>query len=63
METEKDFKVGDTVILKSDNFSRFPTVMTINEIEVGKVTCVWSTKDKDFSERSFSSDALIKYRC
>lgn len=63
MDAEQDFKVGDIVILKSGRFSRFPTVMTINEIEIGKVTCVWSTKDKDFSERSFSPEALIKYRC
>lgn len=63
MDTEQDFKVGDTVILKSDIFSHFPTVMTINEIEIGKVTCVWSTKDKDFSERSFSPEALVKYKC
>ena len=61
METEKDFKVGDMVILKSDRFAHFPTVMTINEIEMGKVTCVWSTKDKDFSERTFSLEALTKY--
>lgn len=62
MDSEQDLKVGDIVILKSDRFSRFPTIMTINEIEVGKVTCVWSTKDKEFSERSFSSEALTKYR-
>lgn len=63
MDTEQDLKVGDIVILKSDRFSRFQTLMTINEIEIGKVTCVWSTKEKDFSERSFSPEALLKYRC
>ena len=62
MDTGQDFKVGDTVILKSDIFSHFPTVMTINEIEIGKVTCVWSTKDKDFSERAFSPEALTKFK-
>jgi hypothetical protein len=62
MNTEKNFKVGDTVILKSDLFAHFPTVMTINEIEMGKVTCVWSTKDKDFSERTFSIEALTEYK-
>lgn len=62
MNTEKNFKVGDTVILKSDLFTHFPTVMTINEIEMGKVTCVWSTKDKDFSERTFSIEALTEYK-
>lgn len=62
MDTEQNLKVGDTVILKSDRFSHYPTIMTINEIEIGKVTCVWSTKDKDFSERSFSPEALVKYK-
>ena len=59
---EKDFKVGDVVILKSDRFESFPTIMTVNEIEMGKVTCVWSSNDKTFCERSFSSEALELYK-
>lgn len=46
MDTDSGFKVGDTVILKSDRYSHFPTVMTINEIKIDKVTCVKSTKDR-----------------
>lgn len=56
-----DFKIGDIVILKSDKYRDFPTIMTVNEIEMGKVTCVWSTKDRDFCERSFSAEALKLY--
>jgi len=58
---ENGFKIGDVVILKSDSYMTFPTLMTINEIELGKVTCVWSSKDKDFNERTFSPDALMLY--
>lgn len=56
------FKIGDVVILRSDIVNPFPTIMTVNEIELGKVNCVWSSKDHTFSERSFSADALVPYK-
>ncbi len=58
---KNEFKVGDVVILKSDSYMTFPTIMTINEIELGKVTCVWSSNNKDFNERTFSPEALMLY--
>lgn len=56
-----EFKIGDIVILKSDKYRDFPIIMTVNEVDMGKVTCVWSAKDHDFIERTFSADALEKY--
>ena len=56
-----DFKIGDIVILRSDSYRQFPTIMTVNEVEMGKVTCVWSSKDREFFERTFSSEALKLY--
>lgn len=56
-----EFKIGDVVVLKSDRYLTFPTIMTVNEIEMGKVTCVWSSKDRDFCERTFSVEALELY--
>ena len=56
-----DFKIGDVVVLKSDRYMTFPTIMTVNEIEMGKVTCVWSSKDREFCERTFSAEALELY--
>ncbi|MBR0046527.1 MAG: hypothetical protein IJP75_06545 [Bacteroidaceae bacterium] len=61
MENEPQFKIGDVVILKSDALKHFPIVMTVNEIGMGKVTCVWSSGDKEFSERTFSAEALEIY--
>ena len=58
---EQQFKIGDVVILKSDIYKSFPIVMTVNEIEMGKVACVWSAEGKDFSERTFSAEALVLY--
>ena len=58
---EKQFKIGDIVILKSDAFKSFPIVMTVNEVEMGKVVCVWSADGKGFSERAFSVEALELY--
>jgi uncharacterized protein YodC (DUF2158 family) len=58
---EQQFKIGDIVILKSDALKDFPIIMTINEIEMGKVVCVWSANGKDFSERTFSAEALELY--
>ena len=37
---DNKFERGDIVILKSDVYNDFPTIMTVNEIEMGKVTCV-----------------------
>lgn len=59
---DNKFEIGDIVILKSDVYNDFPTIMTVNEIEMGKVTCVWSTKNHDFLERSFSIDAVLLYK-
>lgn len=56
-----EFKIGDVVVLKSDRYMPFPTIMTVNEIEMGKVTCVWSAKDREFCERTFSVEALELY--
>ncbi len=61
MANNNVFKVGDTVILKSDFYLSFPVLMTVNEIDMDRVTCVWSTKDRTFLERSFSMDALRLY--
>ena len=58
---EQQFKIGDIVILKSYALKHFPIVMTVNEIEMGKVVCVWSSDGKDFSERTFSAEALELY--
>lgn len=58
---EQQFKIGDIVILKSDALKHFPIVMTVNEIEIGKVVCVWSADGKSFSERTFSAEALELY--
>ena len=56
-----DFKIGDIVILKSDALKHFPIIMTVNEIEMGKVACVCSADGKDFSVRTFSAEALELY--
>lgn len=58
---DQQFKIGDIVILKSDAMKHFPIVMTVNEIEMGKVVCVWSSEGKGFSERTFSAEALTLY--
>ena len=58
---DQKFEIGDVVILKSDAMKHFPIVMTVNEIEMGKVVCVWSSEGKDFSERTFSAEALELY--
>lgn len=55
------FEVGDIVILKSDKYKDFPTVMTVEEVEMGRVSCVWSARDGNFCERSFSTNALQLY--
>ena len=60
-EYKEKFKIGDIVYLRSDKFLSFSTLMTVNEIEMGKVTCVWSGKDYTFNERTFSADALELY--
>ena len=62
MDEECKFKIGDIVILKSDSYLTFPTIMTVNDIEMGKVTCIWSAKDHLFSERTFSAEALVLYK-
>ena len=62
MENKVELKVGDTVILKSDSYLSYPVLMTVNEIDMDKVTCVWSAKDRTFLERSFSMDALQLYK-
>ena len=61
MENESQFKIGDIVILKSDALKHFPIVMT-PVVWMEKVTCVWSSGDKDFSERTFSAEALQIYK-
>lgn len=58
---EQQFKIGDIVILKSDALKHFPIVMTVNEIEMGKIVCVWSAEGKNFSERTFNAEALTIY--
>jgi uncharacterized protein YodC (DUF2158 family) len=62
MENETKFKPGDIVLLKSDALDHFPTYMTVNEVEMGKVTCVWSVEKHEFRERSFSPEALQLYK-
>lgn len=57
-DRKERLKIGDIVYLRSDRFSTYPTLMTVNEIEMDKVTCVWSGKDYTFNERIFSADAL-----
>lgn len=61
MSNKVEVKVGDTVILKSDSYLSYLVLMTVNEIDMDKVICVWSAKDRTFLERSFSMDALILY--
>lgn len=58
---KKDLKVGDIVILKSDSLKHFPTYMTVDEVGPDKATCVWSSKDGDFNERTFSIETLMIY--
>lgn len=55
------FNIGDIVYLRSDKYMSNSTLMTVNDIEMGKVTCVWSGKDFTFNERTFSADALELY--
>ena len=57
-ESKERFKIGDIVYLRSDKFMSYPTLMTVNEIEMDKVTCVWSGADYSFNEKTFSADAL-----
>lgn len=61
MANEQQFNIGDIVILKSDALKHFPIIMTVNEVEMGKVTCVWSSGKDDFSERTFCAEALEIY--
>lgn len=49
-----DFKVGDTVALKSGGH-----VMTVTSIDGESVTCAWSLKD-DVKSKSFPAAALEK---
>lgn len=59
---DSELKVGDIVVLKSDQHSHFPIKMTINAIELGKVTCIWAVSgEHNFRERTFDAEALVKY--
>lgn len=59
---DSELKVGDIVVLKSDQNSHFPIKMTINAIELGSITCVWAVSgEHNFRERTFNAEALVKY--
>ena len=49
-----DFAVGDTVRLKSGG-----SIMTVDNIEGDKVTCVWSVKG-DIKRETFTAASLQK---
>lgn len=57
----QQFKLGNIVILMSDAMKHFPIIMTVNEIEMGNVVCIWSSDGKNFSKRTFSAEALVLY--
>ena len=54
-------KVGDIVILKSDNLPhRKKLYMTVKSISENEVTCLWRINNSSFKERIFHENMLSR---